>query len=71
MSNLVIGATVRVIKDLEQEEPSTVGKVGVLRVINEHHEDGDFYGVKLQGYGTILYFWAEELEVTAWPGGVE
>lgn len=39
------------------------GKTGVLARINEHNTDGDFYGVKFEGFSHLVYFWQHELHV--------
>jgi hypothetical protein len=39
------------------------GWVGTLVNINEHNDDGDFYGVSFPEQAHLVYFWAHELEV--------
>ena len=47
----------------EQDNCGASGKIGTLAYINEHNEDGDFYGVSFPGQERLVYFWAHELQV--------
>jgi hypothetical protein len=47
----------------EEDNCGVSGRIGVLANINEHNEDGDFYGVSFTEEAHLLYFWARELKV--------
>jgi len=48
-----------------------IRKVGILAKINEHNEDGDFYGVQFPESEAIYYFWRDEIVVLPKEGESE
>lgn len=67
-----IGDKVRVIAEKGEWSGAPnpfLGKVGTLEQINEHSEDGDFYGVRFEGQRSLFFFFADELTVIE-KGGV-
>jgi hypothetical protein len=57
-----IGSIIRV-KDESPDNAEWYGRIGIYTHLNEHHEDGDFFGVQFPEATGTIYFWRTELEV--------